>query len=51
MRAKARQTWAEAETLAASGQWSGAANRVYYALYHALYLALVAAFEAAGWQP
>jgi len=47
MRAKARQTWAEAETLAASGQWSGAANRVYYAPYQAL----VAAFEARGLAP
>ncbi len=47
MKRKAATTYREAQTLVTGKQWSGAANRTYYALYQAL----VGEFEARGKTP
>lgn len=38
---KARETFEEIEILAAANRWSGAANRLYYAVYHAVNALLI----------
>ena len=38
---KARETFEEIEILTAANRWSGAANRLYYAVYHAVNALLI----------
>ena len=38
---KARQTFAQAETLRRDGYWDGVANRLYYASFHAVNALLI----------
>jgi uncharacterized protein (UPF0332 family) len=38
---KARQTFAQAETLSREGYWDGVANRLYYASFHAVNALLI----------
>lgn len=40
-RQKARQTFAQAETLRRDGYWDGVANRLYYASFHAVNALLI----------
>ena len=40
-RQKARQTFAQAETLSRDGYWDGVANRLYYAAFHAVNALLI----------